>query len=149
MKIVRKASNPGRSAVTASLLIGGFGLILCAISLVKGGLDLLYHLDGAEIRGTILYSDYAYGPQHMPHRNVVYQFTPPRGTTLRGSQSGYSGKPGESILIQYLSSRPSINRVAGAQVQEDKWLLIPGGVGLLFIGIALHTLVINARRQGE
>lgn len=135
-----------RRPLAAPLLVIAFGLVLCAIALVKGGLNFLYDLDGKAIVGTVVYSDYARDSRGIPQGNITYRFSLGDGRTFQGHQTGYSLSPGQTIRLQYLAHHPAINRVAGAQRAERKWLLPVGVIGMLFLLAGLRALAL-ARRQ--
>lgn len=43
---------------------------------------------------------------HAAKTSYVNSFTLPDGRVFNNSQGGYSGKPGERILVEYVRSRP-------------------------------------------
>ncbi len=149
MRISKTPPRTSAPSPAGPLLIAAFGLFLIALALLKTGLNLLYELDGRAIVGTVLYTDYARDPKGMPHSSVTYRFSLRDGRAFEGHQTGYSPKPGESILLEYLAHHPSVNRVAGAERSERKWLLPVGGVGLLFLFAGIQSFVIAARRKGD
>ncbi len=148
------ASNPIGAEMTKSpkvysnplmslAVVGGFGLLLFLSSAGKTLLDHFYRTTGREIVATVTWCGYT---SSSNSRSVRYTFTLPDGRSFRGSQTGYGGTVGEPILVMYLPSNPSFNRVAGAERQGQKWLpfLAAAGIFFMFAGARSYVMV---RRQ--
>jgi len=120
----------------AALLTIGFGLVLLLIAGGKALLNFEYSAHGAEVVATVTDSSYIYSTRSSYH-TVNYVFTVPGGRTVTGSQTGYSGRRGSSILVAYLPSRPYFNRVAGSEQHDRKWLppIAIAGAFFLFAGL--------------
>lgn len=132
-------SNPLMSLA----IVGGFGLLLFLFSAGKELLDGFYRADGREIIATITWCGYT---SSANSRSVRYTFTLPDGRSFKGSQTGYGGTVGETILVAYLPSNPSFNRVAGSERQGQKWLpfLAVAGIFFMFAGVRSYVVL---RRQ--
>jgi len=143
-RVLPPNARPGKF----SLLIGGFGLLLLLISGSSIFLNRLYRTQGRQVVATVTGTDAAYDLQHSAHSNIRYQFTV-NGRTFGGNQTGYSESPSEGILVTYLPSYPSFNRVAGSEQQEQKALEPVAVAGLLFMLIAVQSYVGNRRRPAE
>lgn len=132
-------SNPLMSLA----VVGGFGLLLFLFSAGKTLLDQFYRTQGREIVATVTWCGYT---SSANSRSVRYTFTLPDGRSFRGSQTGYGGTVGEPILVAYLPSNPSFNRVAGAERQGQKWLpfLAIAGLFFMFAGARSYNVL---RRQ--
>ena len=135
----RVNSNP----LLSLAVVGGFGLLLFLFSAGKALLDSLYRTQGREIVATVTWCGYT---SSSNSRSVRYTFTLPDGRSFRGSQTGYGGIVGEPILVAYLPSNPSFNRVAGAERQAQKWLpfLAVAGIFFMFAGGRSYAVL---RRQ--
>lgn len=132
-------SNP----LLSLAIVGGFGLLLFLFSAGKTLLDHVYRTDGREILATVTWSGYT---SSANSRSVRYTFTLPDGRSFKGSQTGYGGTVGETILVAYLPSNPSFNRVAGSERQGQKWLpfLAVAGIFFMFAGVRSYVVL---RRQ--
>jgi hypothetical protein len=147
--LVEKRALPrNASPAKVSLLIGGFGLLLLLISGSSIFLNRLYRTQGRQVVATVTGTDAAYDLHHSQHSNIRYQFTV-NGRTFRGNQTGYSENTGETMLVTYLPSYPSFNRVAGSEQQEQKALEPVAFAGLLFMLIAVQSYVVNRRKKAE
>jgi hypothetical protein len=143
-----KRSTSRASNGRAALLIGGFGLLLL---LVSGGtllLDHLYRTQGREVIATVTGNDAAYDSSHFGHANIHYEFSA-GGRVIRGNQSNYSGRAGESVLVVYLPSDPSFNRVSGSDRQEQKALGPVAVAGCLFLLIAIQASFRRTRDSSK
>ncbi len=81
---------------------------------------------------------------------VRYEFVDQFGQIRIGTSSGYSGKNGENILVEYCSRFPSIHRVAGeGKTSGYEWRWHIAGFGLLFLvaGINWWWSIRIGRRQ--
>ena len=143
----RSMTGPTRKVYSSPLLslavVGGFGLLLFLFSAGKTLLDFFYRTQGREIVATVTWCGYT---SSANSRSVRYTFTLPDGRSFRGSQTGYGGTVGEPILVAYLPSNPSFNRVAGAERQGKKWLpfLAIAGLFFMFAGARSYNVL---RRQ--
>ena len=135
----RVYSNPLMSLA----VVGGFGLLLFFFSAGKTLLDHFYRAEGREIVATVTWCGYT---SSSSSRSVRYTFTLPDGRSFRGSQTGYGGTVGEPILVAYLPSNPSFNRVAGAERQGQKWLPFLAIAGMFFMFAGVRSYVV-LRRQ--
>jgi len=132
-------SNP----LLSLAIVGGFGLLLCLFSAGKTLLDHFYRTEGREIVATVTWSGYT---SSANSRSVRYSFTLPDGRSFRGNQTGYGGTVGESILVAYLPSNPSFNRVAGAERQGQKWLPFLAVAGIFFVFAGVRSYVVLRRK---
>lgn len=137
----RVYSNPLMSLA----VVGGFGLLLFLFSAGKTLLDHFYRAEGREIVATITWCGYT-SSSTSATRSVRYTFTLPDGRSFRGSQTGYGGTVGEPILVAYLPSNPSFNRVAGSERQGQKWLPFLAITGIFFMFAGVRSYVV-LRRQ--
>ena len=119
-----------------SLVTIGFGLALLGIAGAKAMLNYEYQFHGIETVATVTSSSYSYS-RGTSYHTVSYVFRIPGGRTVMGNQTGYSGAKGSSILVSYLPSHPSFNRVAGSEQRDRKWLpwVSVAGAFFLFVGI--------------
>jgi nitrate reductase NapE component len=142
-----ETTKPGPKVYSSPLLslaiVGGFGLLLFLFSAGKTLLDHFYRTDGREIVATVTWCGYT---SSSNSRSVRYTFTLPDGRSFRGSQTGYGGTVGETILVFYLPSNPSFNRVAGSERRGQKWLPFLAIAGLFFMFAGVHSYRV-LRRQ--
>jgi hypothetical protein len=116
----------------ASLFTVSFGLVLVLIAGGKALLNYEYNAHGVEVVATVTDSSYIYSNRSSYH-TVSYAFSVPDGRRFRGTQTGYSGARGGSILVAYLPARPSFNRVAGSEQRDRKWLPVVAIAGAFFL----------------
>jgi hypothetical protein len=70
---------------------------------------------------------------------VRYEFVDQSGKTRGGTSSGYSGNPGDAILVEYAPGFPSVHRVAGeGRTTAYKWRWLIAGAGLFFLVAGMH-----------
>lgn len=121
-------------AVSAAI----FGLGL----LVVGGRLIAYEhvlAEPAVAPGLIVASGRTQSSRGVTTAFIRYEFVDPLGRTQAGTSSGYSGKPGEYILIEYSPRLPSIHRVAGeGKTGGYKWRWPIAGFGLLLFVAGAH-----------
>ena len=134
--------------ILGAVLIGGFGLVLLLISGGKMWLNHLYRSEGVEVIAKVTNSGRIYSSRSS-YNVVYYRFTLSDGRTFTGNQSGYSGAPGSSILIDYLSSYPSMNRVAGSDTHDQKRLPLIMVVGAFFIFIGWQAYIVQRRKLAD
>ncbi|HET8826908.1 MAG TPA: DUF3592 domain-containing protein [Terriglobales bacterium] len=132
-------SNP----LLSLAIVGGFGLLLFLFSAGKTLLDHFYRTEGQEIVATVTWSGYT---SSANSRSVRYTFALPDGRSFKGSQTGYGGTVGEPILVSYLPSNPSFNRVAGSERRGQKWLPFLAIAGIFFMFAGAHSYRV-LRRQ--
>jgi len=140
------ARTPTLAQRFAPLLFSAFGLLFFAIGLGLAGSNAAFERWGEDVIGTV--TDTGSTPGVDGANYVAYGFTDPDGVERSGRSSGYSGTVGETILIEYLSTWPSWNRVAGAGKRPAKWQWAICGFGGLFalIGVQWGFAIRNRRR---
>ncbi len=70
---------------------------------------------------------------------IRYEFVDQFGKIQIGTSSGYSGRNGENILVEYCSRFPSIHRVAGeGKTIGYEWRWPIGGFGLFLLVAGVH-----------
>jgi len=132
------------SPLLSLAVVGGFGLLLFLFSAGKTVLDRFYRTQGREIVATVTWCGYT---SSANSRSVRYTFTLPDGRSFRGSQTGYGGIVGEPILVAYLTSNPSFNRVAGAERRGQKWLPFLAIAGIFFMFAGVHSYNVLRRQR--
>ena len=141
MPQARMGSKP--LSVLPGTLLAVIGLVLALIGGGKMYLNQRYTQEGKRVIGVVTASSMRSG--------IRYEFQTPDGRTFTGRQSRYSGRPGETILLEYLASDPSWNRVAGSE-QSDRESFVPLGiVGLVTLVAGLYSVVyvLRQRRAGS
>ena len=108
--------------------------ILCAgLAARRGYIDRSFDRESTNVIATLL-------PGSTPHASkasfVHYSFTLPDGRVFTHSQGGYSGNPGQKILVEYVPSRPEWNRVAGSRPMENRLRWVLGIAAAVFLLIA-------------
>jgi Protein of unknown function (DUF3592) len=134
--------NPG----LAAFLIGGFGLLLVLMAGGKLLLDHFYQVEGNAVVATVTASGVTYS-RNSTYHNVSYEFTLVDGRTFSGNQTGYRARRGEPILVNYLRSYPSFNRVAGSDRRDPQRLLPVAVVGIIFLFIGSQSYLAHRRRS--
>ena len=132
----------------SALLIGGFGLVLLLISGGKMWLNHVYQSDGVEVIAKVTNSSRMYSSRSS-YNVVYYRFTLQDGRTFTGNQSGYSGTPGSSILVAYLPSYPTMNRVAGSDTHDQQRLALILLVGAFFVFVGSQAYIVQRRKLGS
>lgn len=134
--------------ILSAILIGGFGLVLLLISGGKMWVSHLYQTEGIEVVAKVTNNSRMYSSRSS-YNVVYYRFTLQDGRTFTGNQSGYSGTPGSSILVTYLPSYPSVNRVAGSGKRDQKWLPLIMVVGAFFVFIGWQAYIVQRRKMAD
>ncbi|HEX7895984.1 MAG TPA: DUF3592 domain-containing protein [Terriglobales bacterium] len=140
----RRSTSPAVSA----LVIGGFGLVLLLISGGGMWINHLYQSEGIQVIAKVTNSSRMYSSRSS-YNVVYYRFTLSDGRTFTGNQSGYSGTPGSSILIDYLPSSPSTNRVDGSNTHDQKRLPLIMVAGAFFVFIGWQAYIVQRRKLAD
>ncbi len=122
---------PGVAACVFGLLFAGIG----------GGLLLLnrlYRTEGRMAHAVVTQAGYSSGRSSVSW--LTYRFRLPDGREIGGRQSGYTVRPGDTILVEYLPRLPGLNRVAGAGDQGQRYLLPITLAGAVFVLAGLGGL---------
>ena len=137
MPEARMQSQP--LSVLPGTLLALIGLVLALVGGGKMYLNQRYTQEGKRVIGVVTASSMRSG--------IRYEFQTADGRTFTGRQSRYSGRPGETILLEYLASDPSWNRVAGSE-QSDRQSFLPIGiVGVLTLLAGLYSIAYVLRRR--
>ena len=145
---VEKPQSAHAKPILSAILIGGFGLVLLLISGGKVWLNYLYQSEGVEVLAKVTNSSRMYSSRSS-YNIIYYRFTLQDGRTFTGNQSGYSGTPGSSILVAYLPSYPSMNRVAGSGTHDQKRLPLIMLAGVFFIFIGWQACIVQRRKLAD
>jgi hypothetical protein len=139
-----------RHPLIGALVAASFGLVLLAM----GGRLIIYdHLLASAVRAaaeiTSAGSTRSSGSSSVNF--VRYRFTDPSGRTFSGTSAGYSGRAGDSLLVEYVPRFPYIHRVAGeGRTSGYRWRWYIAGAGLFFLVVGTHwgwSLRARAREQ--
>ena len=116
----------------AFILVGGIFAFIPGLKIYRN-----YQFQGGseKVIATITSSGRTTGSSST--RYVDYKFTV-GGISFSGNTSGYGGAKGETILVEYVTSSPSVNRVAGSGKRNKKWLWPIFGFGLFFAFVGTH-----------
>ncbi|OYY74964.1 MAG: hypothetical protein B7Y40_03175 [Gammaproteobacteria bacterium 28-57-27] len=104
--------NESQSQFVGAIVAAIFGIGL----FVVGGRLIVYEYMLAEpvtVSGLIVDSGNTRSSHGGNINFIRYEFVDQLGKTRLGTSSGYSGKKGDNILLEYCSRFPSIHRVAG------------------------------------
>ncbi len=127
----------------ATAAVGVLFVTICGGTLL---LDHLYEASAERVVATVTGSGRVHGSSGTT-RYVRYAFALPVGDSYEGTTSGYTGVPGETILVSYLPFAPSFNRVAGAGQRRAPWMPWATGVSLIVVVAGLHWFVAMKRRE--
>ncbi len=121
-------------AMTAAIF--GLGLLLVGGRLVAYDRMLA---EPEKVSGVVIDSGSTRSSRGGYVNYVRYAFVDQSGRTRSGTSSGYSGKNGESILIEYSPRFPSVHRVAGeGRTTAYQWRWHIAGFGLFFLVAGAH-----------
>lgn len=131
-------------SVLPGALLALIGLVLALAGGGKMYLNQRYAQEGKRVIGVITGSS---SPSARSSA-IRYEFHTPDGRTFAGTQSRYSGRAGETILLEYLASDPSWSRVAGSE-QNDRQSFLPVGiVGVVTLLAGLYSVAYVVRQRG-
>ena len=116
----------------AFVLVGGILAFLPGLKILRN-----YQFQGGSDKVIAKISSSGRTTGSSSTRYVSYEFTV-AGSSFTGTTSGYGGAKGETILVEYVTSDPSINRVSGAGKRNKKWLWPMFGFGLFFAFVGTH-----------
>ena len=98
-------------------------------------IDRLFDRESTNVVAYLLPGSTSHGSRAS---SVKYSFTLSDGRVFTNSQGGYRGNPGETILVEYVRSRPEWNRVAGSEHMENRLRWIFGIAAAVFLLIAVR-----------
>jgi len=129
------ATQTQRVGAAAAALIG----LVC---LVVGGRLVLYQAMLAEpvqVSGTIVQAGRTTASRGGSVNHIRYAFVDASGATRSGTSRGYSGQPGDRVLVEYAPRFPAIHRVAGEGKNRGyAWRWPIAGFGLFFLVVGVH-----------
>lgn len=129
----------------APMLFSAVGFVFFFIGIGLATSGALYDRFGVKASGTV--TDTGQTGGNSSTNWLAFRFTAPDGEEYTGRSSGYSGRSGESVLIEYLSIHPGWNRVSGAGRRSQRWQWWIAGFGGAFALIGLHWGVSMRRRR--
>jgi hypothetical protein len=145
---------PIRLSESQSQLVGAIVAAIFGLGLfVVGGRLVIYEYMLAEpvqVSGSIIDSGQTRSSRGGNINFIRYEFIDQHGKTQIGTSSGYSGKNGGNILVEYCPHFPSIHRVAGegnTSGYEWRWPITGFGLFFLFVGIHWWWSIWESRRR--
>ena len=144
--------NSANRPKTKYAMAGGIICILFGLTLSVIGARLVFYQHFLEVRGqkvigkitdtgTVRHSSGGYV------NYIRYSFNDNSGKMHNGQSSGYSGKIGETILLEYSPDFPFIHRVSGEGRNKGyqwRWFIL--GAGLLFSIAGIHWFLHTRAR---
>ena len=127
-----------RANTVIRLFFFALALACTGLSIHQAFMNSLFVSESETISANILPGSVSNAFTHPGSSYVNYSFTLQDGRTFKNSQGGYSGKLGDTILVEYIRTRPDTNRVAGSEEMSNRLVWIFGIPGAIFMLIALR-----------
>ncbi len=126
------------SNTTGRIFFFALALLCAGLAARRLYIQRLFNSESTNVIAEVLPGSVSNSFTHSGSPYVKYAFTLPPGRTFRSSQGGYSGRPGDTILVEYVRTHPQFNRVAGSAPMGQRLVW-------LFTILAALFLLISAR----
>ena len=116
------------------LFIFALALACTSLSIRQAYINNLFVSESETISADIVPGSVLNSFTHTGSSFVNYSFTLKDGRTFKNSQGAYSGKPGDTILVEYVRTRPNSNRIFGSEAMSNRlvWIFgIPSAIIML------------------